>query len=111
MNFFQGDIVVLPFPFADQSDSKPRPALVISNSKVNKTRDIILAQITSTPRNDEFSFVITDTIVTHSLREYSEIRCHKIFTADKNLVTKKISKIKPEAYSHIYSAINSCLIS
>src|SRR5665213_175431 len=111
MNFFQGDIVILPFPFADQSDSKPRPAMVISNSKVNKTRDVILAQITSTTRNDEFSFVITDSMVTHSLREYSEIRCHKIFTADKNLVTKKISKIKPEAYPGIYNVLNSCLTS
>lgn len=109
MRYSRGDIVIVPFPFTDQTDSKPRPALVISNSKVNQTRDIILAQITSTLRNDEFSITIEDALVTKSLRKDCEIRCNKIFTAEKSLVTGKISSIKAERYTEIYGKIVSLL--
>ena len=42
--FVRGDVVVLPFPFSDLSESKRRPALVITELLRN---DIILCQITS----------------------------------------------------------------
>lgn len=37
--FKQGDIVVVKFPFTDGAEFKKRPALVISNARVNKTKD------------------------------------------------------------------------
>ena len=42
--FVKGDIVVIPFPFSDLSQSKRRPALVIARLEGN---DSILCQITS----------------------------------------------------------------
>ncbi|HEX4534718.1 MAG TPA: type II toxin-antitoxin system PemK/MazF family toxin [Rhizomicrobium sp.] len=43
-----GDIVLLPFPFTDQSASKKRPAAVISNGAYNSARpDIVVAAVTS----------------------------------------------------------------
>ena len=42
----QGDIVSVNFPFTDISQTKRRPALVISNDLVNQTGDYLLAQIT-----------------------------------------------------------------
>lgn len=42
--FVKGDVVVVPFPFSDLSQSKRRPALVIANLQGN---DLILCQITS----------------------------------------------------------------
>ena len=42
--FVKSDVVVIPFPFSDLSDSKRRPALVLVNLK---GYDIILCQITS----------------------------------------------------------------
>ena len=109
MHFSRGDIILIPFPFTDQTDSKPRPAVVISNSSVNKTRDIILAQITSSLHNDEFSFTINDNQVTKSLQQHCEIRCHKVFTAEKYLVKGKISKFKPEEYEKVFAKIVSFL--
>jgi mRNA interferase MazF len=43
-----GDIVLVPFPFADQTASKQRPAVVISTADYNASRpDIILMAVTS----------------------------------------------------------------
>ncbi len=44
----QGDILLIPFPFTDQSSVKQRPAVVISAESYNQSHlDIILAPITS----------------------------------------------------------------
>jgi mRNA interferase MazF len=41
-------IVLVPFPFTDQSASKRRPAVVISNRVYNKARpDVVLMAVTS----------------------------------------------------------------
>ncbi len=41
----QADIVIVKFPFTDGSEFKKRPAMVVSNKKVNKTDDYLLVQI------------------------------------------------------------------
>ncbi|HAL82821.1 MAG TPA: hypothetical protein DCO83_11770 [Mucilaginibacter sp.] len=43
--YYQGDVVLVPFPFTDQSGGTKRPALVISGTRMNKTADVILVQI------------------------------------------------------------------
>jgi len=44
----QGDVLLVPFPFTNQSGSKQRPAVVVSSETYNRTHpDIILAPITS----------------------------------------------------------------
>ena len=47
--FVIGDVVVVPFPFSDLSQSKRRPALVIAPIEGN---DAILCQITSKTEKD-----------------------------------------------------------
>jgi len=43
-----GDIILVPFPFTDQTTSKKRPAVVISSDAYNNNRpDIILMAVTS----------------------------------------------------------------
>jgi mRNA interferase MazF len=43
-----GDVVLVPFPFSDQSGTKKRPAVVISNQAYNNhRRDILIMAITS----------------------------------------------------------------
>ena len=57
----QGDIVVVNFPFTDISQTKKRPALVVSNDNVNRTGDYLLVQITSQVKNDGLSLPISIT--------------------------------------------------
>lgn len=43
-----GDIILVPFPFTDQTTSKKRPAVVISSSTYNTARpDLIIMAVTS----------------------------------------------------------------
>lgn len=44
----QGDVLLVPFPFTDQSGTKQRPAVVLSGAAYNQDHpDVILAPITS----------------------------------------------------------------
>ena len=43
-----GDVVLVPFPFTDQSDQKKRPAVVVSSAAYHRERsDLILMAVTS----------------------------------------------------------------
>lgn len=43
-----GDIVLVPFPFTDQSSTKKRPAVIVSSNEYNKNRpDIVIMAVTS----------------------------------------------------------------
>jgi len=53
--FIKGDVVVIPFPFSDLTQSKRRPALVIA---VLHGDDIILCQITSKNVTDEYAICV-----------------------------------------------------
>ncbi|MCR4292288.1 MAG: type II toxin-antitoxin system PemK/MazF family toxin [Candidatus Kuenenia sp.] len=44
----KGDIIIVPFPFSDQTATKKRPAVIISSNQYNNTSpDIIIMAITS----------------------------------------------------------------
>ena len=48
MEFKQGEIVLLPFPYDDLSRAKTRPALIISSNEFNRiSRTVIVVEITS----------------------------------------------------------------
>src|SRR5947209_1409565 len=46
-----GDVVLVPFPFTDQSGAKKRPAVVVSSAAYNGARrDLVLMAVTSQVR-------------------------------------------------------------
>lgn len=56
----KGDVVFVNFPYSDGSKFKPRPDIVLSGNRVNRTGDYILVQITSNvSRADGLSMPIT----------------------------------------------------
>ncbi len=90
--FMKGDIVVIPFPFSDLSKAKRRPALVLTCLPGN---DLILCQITSKNTRDSYSIQLSETeFKSGSLRQESNVRPNKIFTADKSIIEYKIGSLK-----------------
>lgn len=48
ISYKQGDVLLVPFPFTDQSGQKQRPAVVVSGNAYNQVHpDLIMAPITS----------------------------------------------------------------
>lgn len=94
--FQKGDIVIVKFPFADSTEYKKRPALVISNNLVNQTGDYLMVQITSKDKKDILSLPLktTDYCDNKELPLKSFIRLHKIFLLNESLVISKATSIK-----------------
>ena len=79
------------FPFSDLSDSKRRLALVLVNLKGD---DIILCQITSQTVKDYYAISLTSKDFDRGeLKQNSNIRPNRLFTADKKIILYKIGKI------------------
>ena len=88
----KGNVVVLPFPFSDLSASKKRPALV---SATLEGVDVILCQITSVARNDNYSISLKNgDFKEGKLNVDSVIRPNRLFTADKSIVLYKAGSLK-----------------
>ena len=101
--FVKGDVVVVPFPFSDLSESKRRPALVVAALAGD---DVILCQITSKAASDSYSIPISDTdFTTGGLRQDSNTRPNCLFTADSNVVLYHIGVLSPAKVKEIIAKI------
>jgi len=99
----KGDVVVVPFPFSDLSQSKKRPALVIANLKGD---DLILCQITSQKVKDSYAITITsEDFESGSLKQTSNVRPNRIFTADQSIILYKIGRLKKRKIEEVTQAI------
>jgi len=89
-----GDVVLVPFPFTDQTTSKKRPAIIVSSDEDNRQRpDLILMAVTSQIRP---SATFGETAVSGwkqaGLLKQSVIK--PIFTSvEKGLVLRKLGHI------------------
>lgn len=101
--FIKGDIVVVPFPFSDLTTAKRRPALVLQALEGD---DIILCQITSKTVKDPYAIVLDDEhFLEGSLKQSSNIRPNRLFTADKNIVLYKVGKIKKHKVDEVIEKV------
>ena len=101
--FIKGDVVVVPFPFSDLSNLKRRPALVIAELDGN---DIILCQITSKQIADKYALLIEDKdFETGTLKQASNVRPNRIFTADSNIILYSVGHLKPNKTKEIIEKI------
>ena len=92
--FVKGDVVIIPFPFSDLTQAKRRPALVLATLAGD---DIILCQITSQKVSDQYSIPIDNSdFETGSLKQKSNIRPNRIFTADRSIILYRIGNLKPD---------------
>lgn len=101
--FMKGDVVVVPFPFSDLTQAKRRPALVISALDGD---DVILCQITSQNIRDNYAVSLTDRdFQTGSLKQPSNVRPNRIFTADGHIVLYRVGGLRAEKLNEIIERV------
>jgi|SRR4051812_33483024 len=95
----RGDVVLVPFPFADLTGGKVRPAVVISADP--QSEELILAFITSvltnrSARGAEIEFLRSDPEFRGSgLKADSLVRLDKIVTLTRSVISRRLGTTGP----------------
>lgn len=105
-----GDIVLVPFPFTDQSAAKKRPAVVISSETYHQQRpDLIIMAITSQVRSTQ---TVGETFVQDwqgaGLLKPSAIK-PVITTIERGLVINQLGQLKGNDQTALRDAIDQIL--
>ncbi|SRR3990167_7544982 len=100
MSIRQRDILLVPFPFSDQSGKKVRPVIVISNDMFNMdSADILVAGVTSNITKDKYAIQLkSKDLEEGELHTACCIKVENILKLDKDLVIKKIGKINEDVF-------------
>lgn len=104
-----GDVVLVPFPFTDQSSTKQRPAVVISSAAYHTAKaDLILMAVTSQLHQQSSSLeaIISDWKAAGLLKP--SVLKPVVFTLEKKLVIKKLGSLAAadrDAVQHIIEQI------
>lgn len=87
-----GDVLIVPFPFSDLSQTKRRPAAVVAEAE---NGDLILCQITSRPWSNGNAIALEDgDIAGEGLQRTSYARTDKLFTASASIALRTVGRIK-----------------
>jgi mRNA-degrading endonuclease toxin of MazEF toxin-antitoxin module len=108
----QRDIVEIVF---DEDFGGNHPAIVISNKLVQEIEGyFVCVMMTSKSYDDEFSFVITDDMVSHPMnKDHCEARCHLInfVPIDAIIVNRHNNQLKIASFKQLIKKINDSTLS
>jgi mRNA interferase MazF len=105
-----GDIVLIPFPFADKRTVKVRPAVVITTT-ADKYRDLVVSAISSVdPHTVGRNEMAVSPTAMNGLRVRSVIKVDRIVTIQRDMVLAHIGKLSTselKAFKTIFRALVS----
>ena len=105
-----GGIVLVPFPFTDQSGSKKRPAVIVSSATYNKARrDVVIMPATSQLKpSGTFGEVIVQDWQAASLLKPSAIK--PVFaTIEQTLILKRLGQLSSSDQSALRVVITEII--
>lgn len=106
----QKQIVIVPFPFSDQSGEKKRPALIVSNDGFNeKSDDVIACAITSDISEDAYSVQIKPGDWKDGMYSESCVKTASIFSLDKDIVLRPIGRLSGERFREVMGKIQEII--
>ncbi len=113
ITYRRGAVVLVPFPFTDQSGSRRRPALVVSSDAYNQAcPDRVLVRITSQPPTVPLigDYTLKDgDWQAAGLIAPSIVRCGKIITVETSLILRELGVMPASAMSEIDQHIIAAL--
>jgi len=103
----QRDLLLVPFPFSNQSGKKVRPVIVISNNEFNQySEDILVIGVTSNNLKDKYTIDLTKKDLDEgNLITKCYIKIENLLKIDKELVIKKIGRINKQTLRIIVDKI------
>jgi len=109
MRVYQRDIVEVNFLFPD-GKMKPHMALVVSNDELNENEGFFyLAMISSKNYNPQYTFVLSDDMLSRPLSLKSYVICQLISGYTERDVIKHCSKVKKAFFDEIVEKIKDTI--
>ena len=102
----QKDIVLLPFPYSDLTGAKQRPAVIISNEKLNKTQDRICCLITSNILTTDGLPLSASALTEGTLPFKSLVKPQRLFTVHEKIIKKKLATITDSFHEQIVAEVH-----
>jgi mRNA interferase MazF len=98
-----GEVVLVPFPFSDLSQTKVRPAICLADAGRG---DWVLCQVTSSPYGDPaaISLDVAD-FASGGVLVASFARPGKLFTANAGLMVRSVGVLNAAALKRILTAV------
>ena len=104
----KGDIVLVPFPFTDLSETKLRPAVVLWVESLGQdvTLCFISSQNVDRVRDDEFVIQIgDDEFLQTGLKIVSKVRVTRVVTVERRLIQRRLGTLGSEYLHHLNLAL------
>ena len=108
MMYEQKDIVLIPFPYSDLTGFKQRPALIISNEKINKNQDRICCLVTTNFHKEDIE-IKRNCFEKGKLPFKSFVKPHRIFCINEKIIKRKLCSINNQFHKEIIKKINEYL--
>lgn len=111
MKITQGSIIIVPFPFSNQSGKKIRPALVVSSSKFNEaSADVWITGISTKSDSRLLKIPLNQEDLNEgTLRLNSFVKVSSIVHIQQNLLGKKVGQIKKEKLKEVIEEMRKIL--
>jgi len=112
-SYKQGEVLLVPFPFTDLTQTKQRPAVVVSANWFNACRDdavcvAITSQVPSHLEPDQFEIPAQD-LTGAGLLKPSIAKVGKIFAIHETIVVKKIGQLTPDTTKKLIRVLQAVL--
>jgi mRNA interferase MazF len=109
MSFSFGDVILVPFPFTDQSGAKKRPAVVVSSDELHRESiDLVIMAITTQARASSALQVPVSEWQAAGLLRPSVVK--PVFaTIERSLVVKTIGALQPNDLDALRNTLRRAL--
>ena len=105
-----GDVVLVPFPFTDQSGDKKRPAVVVSSDRYQRERpDVIIMAITSQVRQSADVGEVTIAGWKKAGLLKASVTKPVLATIEQPLIIRKLGRLQPADCAAVRSALRLIL--
>lgn len=107
MKLEPGDVVLVRFPFTDQTSAKTRPALVLSTAGYNEEgQDVIVCGITSNLSNAAHSVLLEPAdMKAGRLVTTSRVKADKLATLQKAIVRRKVGTVRSQVLDQVFKEL------